>query len=87
MYVPSTQIAVSAALASIVVREYTSARVFHQDAQELYTRSGYTVSNTGGLAHRSFLMRVLDFWGLRQEHLVITYQAPTNPWPVHVDTQ
>jgi hypothetical protein len=64
----------------VLVREYPSVRAFHHDAQELYLRTGYTVSNTSGLAHRNFVSRILDFWGLRQEHLVITYQAPTNPW-------
>jgi hypothetical protein len=68
-----------------MVREYTSARAFHDDARELYMRMGYTVSKTSGLAHRSYLMRVLSFWGLRQEHLVITYQSPTNSWPVNAD--
>lgn len=60
----------------VIVREYTSARAFHRDAQELYTRRGYTVANTNGLAHHNYVRRVLGFFGLRQEHLVITYQAP-----------
>jgi hypothetical protein len=68
-----------------LVREYTSDRAFRHDAQELYRRTGYTVSETSGLAHRSYLMRVLGFWRLRQEHLVITYQSPTNPWPANAD--
>ena len=62
----------------MIVREYTSARAFHHDAQELYTREGYTVANTNGLAGHSYVRRVLGFFGLRQEHLVITYQPPTN---------
>jgi FMN-dependent NADH-azoreductase len=71
----------------VIVREYTSARAFHHDAQELYTRGGYTVANTTGLAHHNYVRRVLGFFGLRQEHLVITYQAPTNEWPVHAATR
>ncbi len=69
----------------VIVREYTSARAFHHDAQELYTREGYTVSNTSGLARHSYVRRVLGFFGLRHEQLVITYQAPTTRWPVHAD--
>jgi hypothetical protein len=66
----------------VIVREYTSVRSFNRDARELYTRMGYTVSNTSGLAHRSYFRRILGFWGLHREHLqlVITYQAPTNTW-------
>lgn len=71
----------------VIVREYTSARAFHHDAQELYTHTGYTVSNTSGLAHHGYIRRVLGFFGLRQEQLVITYQAPTNGWPVHAATR
>ena len=69
----------------MLVREYTSARAFRHDAQELYTRTGYTVANTNGLAHHSYVRRVLGFFGLRQEQLVITYQAPTNVWLAHAD--
>ena len=65
----------------VIVREYTSARAFHHDAQELYISGGYTVSNTSGLAHHNYVRRVLGFFGWRQEHLVITYQAPTIAWP------
>ena len=32
----------------VIVREYTSARAFHHDAQEMYTSGGYTVSGTSG---------------------------------------
>jgi hypothetical protein len=64
----------------VIVREYTSAREFHHDAQELYLRTGYTISNTSGLAHRSYVSRVLDLCGMRHERMVITYQAPTNMW-------
>ena len=71
----------------VIVREYTSARAFHHDAQELYAHTGYTVSNTSGLAHHSYARRLLGFFGWRQEHLVITYQAPTNEWPVHAATR
>jgi hypothetical protein len=69
----------------VIVREYTSARAFHHDAQELYTREGYTVANTNGLARHSYVRRVLGFFGLRQEHLLITYQAPTNGWLVNTN--
>lgn len=68
--------------APVIVREYSSARAFHHDAQELYTSGGYTVSSTSGLARHNYIRRVLGFFGLRQERLVITYQAPTNEWPV-----
>jgi len=71
----------------VIVREYTSARAFHHDAREMYARTGYTVSNTSGLAHHGYVRRVLGFFGLRQEQLVITYQAPTNGWPVHAVTR
>ncbi len=69
----------------LLVREYTSVRAFHQDAQELYLRTGYTVSNTSGLANRGYFRRLLGFWGLRQEQLVITYQSPTNAWQEHAN--
>jgi hypothetical protein len=71
----------------LLVREYTSARAFRDDAQELYTRTGYTVSNTNSLAHHGYIRRLLGFFGLRQEQLVITYQAPTHGWPVHAATR
>jgi hypothetical protein len=71
----------------VIVREYTSARAFHHDAQEMYTSGGYTVSSTSGLAHHGYVRRVLGFFGMHQEHLVITYQAPTNEWPVHAATR
>jgi len=71
----------------LLVREYTSARAFQHDAQELYTSGGYTVSSTSGLAHHGYIRRLLGFFGLRQEQLVITYQAPTNGWPVHAATR
>jgi hypothetical protein len=64
-----------------VVREYTSLRAFHQDARELYARTGYTISDTAGLAHRG-LRDSLAFYWPHQRHLVITYAAPTNPWLV-----
>jgi hypothetical protein len=72
---------------SMLVREYTSARAFRHDARDLYARTGYTVSNTSGLAHHGYIRRALGFFGLRQEQLVITYQAPTNEWPVHAATR
>ena len=71
----------------LLVREYTSARAFRHDAQELYAHTGYTVSNTSGLAYHSYARRLLGFFGWHQEHLVITYQAPTNEWPVHAATR
>jgi hypothetical protein len=82
MHVPSILSTTAAHPTPVIVREYTSVRAFHHDAQELYLRTGYTVSNTGGLSHRSYFRRVLGFWGLRREplQLVITYQAPTNMW-------
>lgn len=69
----------------LLVREYTSVRAFYHDAQELYLRTGYTISSTSGLAHRGYIRRILDFWGLRQEQMVITYQSPTNAWQEHAN--
>ena len=68
-----------------IVREYSSSKAFYKDANELYARSHYTVSDTTGLAHRRFFTRALMFFRLRPEHLVITYQSPINPWPVNAD--
>jgi hypothetical protein len=71
----------------VLVREYNSARALRDDARGLYARSGYTIANTSGLAHRGYVRRILGFFGLRQEHLVITYHAPTNEWPIHAATR
>jgi hypothetical protein len=70
-----------------IVREYTSSRAFHKDARELYARMGYTVMNTSGLARRGSATRVLTFFRRRPEHVVITYAAPTNMWPVKADVR
>jgi hypothetical protein len=63
-----------------IVREYTSLRAFHHDAQQLYASSGYTVSHTVGLSHRGLKDMLPFFWPL-QRHLSITYDSPTNPPP------
>jgi hypothetical protein len=60
-----------------IVREYSSRKAFSKDARTLYTRTGYTVLRTSGMPRRGW-RAVFYFWP-RQEHLVITYQAPTNP--------
>jgi hypothetical protein len=60
------------------VREYTSTRAFRHDARDLYARTGYTVSNTSGLTHYGYFKRIFALLARRPEHLVITYQAPTN---------
>lgn len=66
-----------------IVREYASSRAFHQDAQALYIRTGYTVSHASGLAHRglrdSLLFFAREFGWPRRQHLVITYAPPTLP--------
>lgn len=87
MYVLSTLSTASAYPTPLLVREYTSVRAFYHDARELYVRRRYTVSNTSGLAHRGYIRRVLDFCGLRQAHLVITYQSPSNRWQVNADAR
>jgi len=61
-----------------IVREYTSSKAFSKDARELYARTGYTVMSTSGMPRRGGWHAVFYFLP-RQEHLVITYQAPTNP--------
>jgi hypothetical protein len=61
-----------------IVREYTSLRAFHQDAQQLYTSTGYTISHTAGLSHRG-LKDALAFYWPHARHLTITYDAPTTP--------
>jgi hypothetical protein len=66
-----------------IVREYASLRAFHQDARELYARTGYTVSKTAGLAHRGLGDTVAFYWP-HQRHLVITYDSPAIPWPTPV---
>ncbi|HEY7781324.1 MAG TPA: hypothetical protein VIC85_14035 [Ktedonobacterales bacterium] len=71
----------------LIMREYTSARAFRKDARQLYARTGYTVSATTGLARRGSAMSTLAFFRRRPEHLVITYRAPTNPWPVTTDAR
>jgi hypothetical protein len=82
MQIPSTFSTTTEHATPVIMREYTSARAFHHAAREIYARTGYTVSNTSGLAHRNYVRRILDFCGLRREplQLVITYQAPTNTW-------
>lgn len=65
-----------------IVREYTSSRAFHKDAETLYARTGYTISDTAGITHRGLTGFFFSLWP-REEHLTITYQAPTNP---HVAT-
>lgn len=65
-----------------IMREYASPRAFHRDARELYARTHYTVSYTVGLAHQRIVLRALQAFGLRPHPVVITYQSPTNPWPV-----
>ncbi len=59
-----------------IVREYTSSRAFRRDAQKVYTHTGYTVSHMTGMPDRGGLRLLLSWWP-PQEHLVITYQAPT----------
>jgi hypothetical protein len=61
-----------------IVREYASSGAFHKDARELYARAGYTVADTAGITHRGLAGFFLSLWP-REEHLVITYQAPTIP--------
>jgi hypothetical protein len=74
-----------------MVREYTSSRAFRKDARALYARTGYTVSQTAGLAHRglrsslSFLGR--EFGWPRQQRLVITYSPPSTPRPAEAGAQ
>jgi hypothetical protein len=68
-----------------IVREYTSSKAFSKDARELYARTGYTVMRTRGMPRRRGWRAVFSFWP-RQEHLVITYQAPTNPRPGATET-
>jgi hypothetical protein len=58
-----------------IVREYTSSRAFHKDARELYAHTGYTVAKTAGITRRGSVGFLLSWWP-REEHLVITYQAP-----------
>jgi hypothetical protein len=67
-----------------IVRDYTSTRAFDADAKELYARTGYTVSQTAGMPHRG-LRRVLSSFWPREDHLVITYQAPTIARAVQAD--
>jgi hypothetical protein len=68
-----------------IVREYESARAFQKDARELYARTHYTVSHTVGLAHRRLFMRALQAFGLCAHPVIITYQSPTNTWPVNTE--
>jgi hypothetical protein len=67
-----------------IVREYTSTRAFHTDAKQLYARTGYTVSQTAGMPHRG-LRRVLSSFWPRDDHVTITYQAPTTARAVQAD--
>src|SRR5690349_15303565 len=60
-------------------REYASSRAFHRDAAALYARTGYTVSDTAGMPRRGLIGFLWSCWP-HQEHMVITYQSPTNPW-------
>jgi hypothetical protein len=69
-----------------IVREYTSTRAFHTDAKQLYARTGYTVSQTAGMPQRG-LRRVLLFFWPREEHVTITYQAPTIARAMQADTR
>ena len=61
-----------------IVREYSSRKAFSKDARDLYARTGYTVLRTSGMPRRGGWRAVFFLWP-RQEHLVITFQAPTNP--------
>lgn len=61
-----------------IVREYTSSRAFHKEASELYARTGYTVADTAGMTYHGLVGALLSLWP-HQEHLVITYESPTNP--------
>lgn len=63
-----------------IVREYTSTRAFDRDARELYARTRYTISNTAGAPRRGLKAFLFSFWP-HEEHLTITYQSPTNPYP------
>jgi hypothetical protein len=63
-----------------IVRDYASSKAFSKDARELYARTGYTVMRTSGMPRRGGWRALFHFWP-REEHLVITYQAPTNPRP------
>ena len=67
-----------------IVRDYTSTRAFHTDAKQLYARTGYTVSQTAGMPQRG-LRRVLSSFWPREEHLTITYQAPTTARAMQAD--
>ena len=70
----------------VTVHDYTSTRAVHTDAKQRYARTGYTVSETAGMPQRG-LRRVLFFVRPREEHLVITYQAPTVARTVQADTR
>ncbi|MGZ3666386.1 MAG: hypothetical protein ACXVDA_18115 [Ktedonobacterales bacterium] len=65
---------------ALLVREYPSFRAFSKDASELYARTGYTVMNTNGMPQRGGWHAVFFLWP-HEEHLVITYQAPSHPRP------
>lgn len=64
---------------ALLVREYTSFRLFSKDATALYARTGYTVMNTSGMPKCG--LRALFNLRPHEERLVITYQAPSNPRP------
>jgi hypothetical protein len=74
-----------------MVRQYTSSRAFRRDARQLFTHTGYTVSQTAGLA-RTHLMGPLallgrEFGWPRQQRLVITYSPPSTPRPAEAGGQ
>ena len=74
-----------------MVREYTSSKAFRRDARQLYTHTGYTVSQTTGLAHTGFIRRLAflgrEFGWPRQQRLVITYSPPNTPRPAEAGGQ
>jgi uncharacterized membrane protein YeaQ/YmgE (transglycosylase-associated protein family) len=74
-----------------MVREYTSSKAFRRDARQLYKRTGYTVSQTTGLAHTGLIRRLAflgrEFGWPRQQRLVITYSPPSTPRPAEAGGQ
>jgi hypothetical protein len=74
-----------------MVRQYASSRAFRRDARLLFTRTGYTVSQTSGLAHRGLMgpLAILgrEFGWPRPQQLVITYSPPSTPRPAETGEQ
>jgi hypothetical protein len=74
-----------------MVRHYTSSRAFRRDARQLYKRTGYTVSQTAGLANTGFIHRLAflgrEFGWPRQQQLDITYSPPSTPRPAEAGGQ